>query len=80
MNSLLKATSWMLLIQIFGVGGGKRLEAAVTASSLAIVGYDDFQDSFSVLTLSPLTTGDTIYFTNNGWNGTDGKFNGADAS
>jgi hypothetical protein len=80
MNSLLKATSWMLLILIFGVGGGKRLEAAVTASSLAIVGYDDFQDSFSVLTLSPLTTGDTIYFTNNGWNGTEGKFNGADAS
>jgi hypothetical protein len=38
MKTLSKATSWMFLILIFGVGGGKRLEAAVTASSLAIVG------------------------------------------
>ncbi|MBL9134119.1 MAG: hypothetical protein JNG86_23095, partial [Verrucomicrobiaceae bacterium] len=65
---------------IFGVGVGKRLEAAVTASSLAIVGYDDFEDSFTVVALDGLTAGETIYFTNNGWSSTQGKFNGADVS
>ena len=80
MLSLLKAAAWALLILLFGVGGGKRLEAAVTASSLAIVGYDDFHDSFSMLALTPLSAGETIYFTNNGWSSTLGKFNGADAS
>jgi hypothetical protein len=59
---------------------GMRLEAAVTASSLAFVGYDDFHDSFSLLALTPLSAGETIYFTNNGWSSTQGKFNGADAS
>ena len=80
MKTLSKATSWMFLILIFGVGGGKRLEAAVTASSLAIVGYDDFQDSFTMVTLAPMSAGETIYFTNNGWSSTQGKFNGSDAS
>ena len=80
MISLSKARAWALLILIFGVGGGMRLEAAVTASSLAIVGYDDFRDSFSLLALTPMTAGETIYFTNNGWSSTQGKFNGADAS
>jgi len=80
MLSLSKAGAWTLLILFFGVGGGKRLEAAVTASSLAIVGYDDFHDTFSMLALSPLSAGETIYFTNNGWSSTQGKFNGADAS
>ena len=80
MKTLSKATSWMFLILIFGVGGGKRLEAAVTASSLAIVGYDDFQDSFTMVTLAPMSAGETIYFTNNGWSSTQGKFDGSDAS
>ena len=80
MKTLSKAASWMLLILIFGVGGGKRLEAAVTASSLAIVGYDDFHDSFTMVTLAPMSLGETIYFTNNGWSSTQGKFNGSDAS
>ena len=80
MKTLSKTTSWMLLILIFGVGGGKRLEAAVTASSLAIVGYDDFHDSFTMVTLAPMSAGETIYFTNNGWSSTQGKFNGSDAS
>jgi hypothetical protein len=80
MLSLSKAGAWTLLILFFGVGGGKRLEAAVTASSLAIVGYDDFQDSFTMVTLAPMSAGETIYFTNNGWSSTQGKFNGSDAS
>lgn len=80
MKSLSKAASWMLLILIFGVGGGKRLEAAVTASNLAIVGYDDFHDSFTMVALAPMSVGETIYFTNNGWSSTQGKFNGSDAS
>jgi hypothetical protein len=80
MLSLSKAGAWTLLILFFGVGGGKRLEAAVTASSLAIVGYDDFQDSFTMVTLAPMSAGETIYLTNNGWSSTQGKFNGSDAS
>lgn len=80
MNYLSKASLQALMILSFGVGGGMRLEAAVTASSLAIVGYDDSEDSFSMLALSPLSAGETIYFTNNGWSSTQGKFNGADAS
>lgn len=71
---------WAVLVLFFGVGRGMRLEAAVTASSLAIVGYDDFHDSFTVVTLDPLHAGETIYFTNNGWSSTQGKFNGADAT
>jgi len=80
MVSLSKARAWVLLILIFGVGAGMGLEAAVTASSLAIVGYDDYHDSFSMLALTPLSAGETIYFTNNGWSSSQGKFNGADAS
>ncbi len=80
MKSLLKAMPWILLTLILWVGGAKRLEAAVTASSLAIVGYDDFQDSFTMVTLATISAGETIYFTNNGWSSTQGRFNGSDAS
>ena len=55
-----------------------RSEAAVTASSLAIVGYDDYRDSFSVMALDNLAAGEVIYFTNNGWSSSQGRFNGAD--
>ena len=55
-----------------------KLEAAVTASSLAIIGYDDYRDSFSILALNTLAAGEVIYFTNNGWSSSQGKFNGAD--
>ena len=39
---LIKRFAGTLFLMFFGVLGGGRLEAAVTASSLAIIGYDDF--------------------------------------
>jgi hypothetical protein len=78
MRSSILTSSLLALSLFFGVGGGMRLEAAVTASSLAIVGYDDFHDSFTAVALAPLSAGETIYFTNNGWSTSQGKFNGAD--
>ncbi|WP_395744444.1 PEP-CTERM sorting domain-containing protein [Prosthecobacter sp.] len=57
-----------------------KVEAAVIASDLAIVGYDDYQDTISVMALNPLSAGEVIYFTNNGWSSSLGAFNGADPS
>ncbi|MGV3660985.1 MAG: hypothetical protein ACO1TE_12425 [Prosthecobacter sp.] len=48
------------------------------ATDLAIVGYDDYRDSFSVMALNTLAAGEVIYFTNNGWSSSLGAFNGAD--
>lgn len=56
------------------------VKAAVTATDLAIVGYDDYSDTFSVMALGTLAAGEVIYFTNNGWNSSLGRFNGADPS
>lgn len=66
------------LAVLFLIFSAFRLDAAVTASSLAIVGYDDFRDSFSVMALDTLPAGEVIYFTNNGWSSSLGAFNGAD--
>lgn len=57
-----------------------KLEAAVNATDLAIVGYDDYRDTFSIMALNPLSAGEVIYFTNNGWSSSLGSFNGADPS
>ena len=56
------------------------LGAAVTASDLAVIGYDDYRDTFSVMALNPMAAGEVIYFTNNGWSSSQGMFNGADPS
>lgn len=50
---------------------------AITAGSLAIIGYDDAEDSFTVVALDAIAAGEEIYFTNNGWNNAMGQFNGA---
>lgn len=52
-------------------------QAAVTATGLAIIGYDDFADSFTTLALEDIQAGEVIYFTNNGWNSAYNQFNGA---
>jgi len=57
-----------------------KLEAAVTATDLAIVGYDDYRDTISVMALNTLAAGEVIYFTNNGWSSSQNMFNGADPS
>lgn len=51
--------------------------AAITAGSLAIIGYDDAADSFTVVALDSIAAGEVVYFTNNGWNNEQGRFNGA---
>jgi len=75
----LKAVVAAIFLMIFGVGEVERLEAAVTASSLAIIGYNDISSSFTVVALDTLSAGEVIYFTNNGWKALDAQFNGADA-
>lgn len=69
-----------LALLFFWVGCAGRLEAEVTASSLAIIGYDDFSDSFSIMALDTWNAGEVIYFTNNGWNNESSRFHGAHAS
>jgi hypothetical protein len=53
--------------------------AAVVAGALTIVGYDDYADDFSLVVLEPISAGEVIYFTNNGWSNASGSFNGAGA-
>ncbi|MDB6005431.1 MAG: hypothetical protein JWR15_2418 [Prosthecobacter sp.] len=67
MQSLIKSLRTVLFLIFCGV---VQLQAAVTATSLAIVGYDDYRDSFSVMALDNLAAGEVIYFTNNGWSST----------
>lgn len=55
--------------------------AALAPGDIAIVGWIDNgkpHDSFSFVTLAPLAGGQTIYFTDNGWTGT--QFRGASAT
>lgn len=77
---LIKRSHAFLALLFFWVGGIGRLGAEVTASSLAIIGYDDFSDSFSIMALDTWNAGEVIYFTNNGWNNELASFHGADAS
>jgi hypothetical protein len=77
---LIKRFAGTLFLMFFGVLGLGRLEAAVTASSLAIIGYDDFSDSFRIMALDSWNADEVIYFTNNGWNSASGRFHGADAT
>ncbi len=80
MKSLAKHCLGLLFLLLFTAAGLERSSAAVTAASLAIIGYDDYQDSFTALALNHMNAGEVIYFTNNGWSSTQGKFNGADAT
>lgn len=73
-----KACFYSLIFWLVSVGS--RLEAAVTASSLAIVGYDDYRDTFTIMALNTLEAGEVIYFTNNGWSIAQGQFHGAHPS
>lgn len=63
----------MALMSLSQTGG-----AAITAGGLAIVGYDDYADTFKVMALDDIGAGETVYFTNNGWNNSLDQFNGAD--
>ena len=51
--------------------------AAVTAGGIAVIGYDDYQDSFSLVATEHIQAGEVIYLTNNGWSNLSNSFNGA---
>ena len=53
---------------------------AVVAGALSIVGYDDYDDDFSLVVLEDISAGEVIYFTNNGWSNARAAFNGAAAN
>lgn len=53
------------------------LNAAVTAGGIAVIGYNDFQDSFSLVATEHIQAGEVIYLTNNGWSNLSNSFNGA---
>lgn len=54
--------------------------AVVSAGGLAVIGYDDNLDTFTVMALETVSANEVIYFTNNGWSSSQGQFNGADLS
>jgi hypothetical protein len=78
MKSLINRLRVIVCLVFLGLCLKNQAHAAVTATGLAIIGYDDFADSFSTLALEDIQAGEVIYFTNNGWNSTTGKFFGAD--
>ncbi len=80
MKSLINLHSGALFFIIWGGCFLGKTEAAVNASDLAIVGFDDYRDTISVMALNNLSAGEVIYFTNNGWSSSQGAFNGADPS
>lgn len=55
-------------------------DAAVTAGGVAVIGYDDVSDSFSIVALEDVSAGTTLYFTDNGWDTVGGQFRGASNS
>jgi hypothetical protein len=77
---LIKGLRLALGCLLLNLGLKNSADAALTATSLAIIGYDDGMDSFSTLALEDILAGEEIYFTNNGWSSSRGMFNGADPS
>jgi len=69
--ALLGAVTWLQPVEA---------KAVVSAGGLAVVGYDDGLDTFSVVALENVSAGEVIYFTNNGWSTTQSKFSGSDPS
>lgn len=47
---------------------------------MAIIGYDDNLDYFTAVALETVNAGEVVYFTNNGWISSQGRFNGSDPS
>ncbi len=66
-----------LLVLFLGLGPSPS-RAVVSAGGLALIGYDDNLDTFTVVALESLGADEVIYFTNNGWSSSQGQFNGAD--
>ena len=72
---------FFLSLLLAAVGFATSATAAITAGSLAIIGYDDSIDQFggtdyvSIATLAPISAGEVVYLTDNGWFGS--SFRGA---
>jgi hypothetical protein len=61
-----------LLLATFALGATATTRAALVAGDVAIIGWLDngtVVDSFAFVTLAPISAGENIYFTDNGWNG-----------
>ena len=70
---------WILVVTgCLQLGLSSSVNATITAGGLAVIGYDDYQGSFTVAALQPIAAGEVVYFTNNGWATSRGMFNGAD--
>ena len=80
MKSLINWRFHTLFLIFCGASIIEPSRAAVTATDLAVIGYDDYRDTISVMALNPMAAGEVIYFTNNGWSSSQGMFNGADPS
>lgn len=55
-------------------------QAVIASGGLAVIGYDDNLDTFTAIALDPIMTGEVVYFTNNGWSSSLGRFSGSDPS
>lgn len=73
---LLRTAGVLTMFLVMFVGRPNAL-AFVSAGGMAVIGYDDFSGSFTVVTLQPINAGEDIYFTNNGWSSSLHMFNGA---
>jgi len=80
MKSLINWRSHTVFLIFWGSCMLGNLGATITATNIAIVGYDDYRGTFSMMALGTLAAGEVIYFTNNGWSSSQGMFNGADPS
>ena len=80
MKFLINWRSHTLFLIFWGTCMLGKLGATITATNIAVVGYDDYRGTFSMMALGTLAAGEVIYFTNNGWSSRQGMFNGADPS
>jgi hypothetical protein len=67
-----------LLLATFALGATATTHAALVAGDIALIGWNANgtpTDSFIFVTLSPISAGEDIYFTDNGWTGA--QFRGA---
>lgn len=67
-----------LLALLVAIAFPQSSQAVVSTGGLAVIGYDDYLDTFTVMALETVNANEVIYFTNNGWSSSQGQFNGAD--
>lgn len=76
--SSVRASRLLVILAVLLGLGANPSRAVVSAGGLALIGYDDNLDTFTVVALEAVGANEVIYFTNNGWSSSLGQFNGAD--